>query len=407
MLKGKKVLIGITASISAYKINYLTRLLVKSEAEVKIIMTPAAKEFTAELTLSTLSKNEVLSTFTHAENGTWNNHVELGEWADLFLIAPASANTMGKMANGLCDNLLLAVYLSAKCPVWFAPAMDLDMYKHPSTLKNINALLEHGDQLIPPASGELASGLSGEGRLEEPEIIHQKIIAFFNQNKDLLGLNALVTAGPTYEYIDPVRFIGNPSSGKMGIRIAEELALRGAKVTLVCGPSSEIEQKETGIQRINITSAQEMFEQCKTHVETADLVCMTAAVADYTAKEVFDHKVKKKEGDLNLELERTQDILKFFGMHKKERQVLVGFAMETKNEVENAISKLNNKNADLIVLNSLNDPGAGFGHATNKVVFVSKNKAPKTFELKSKKAIAKDIVNEIVTIIKNQLVVKQ
>ncbi|MFT6715548.1 MAG: phosphopantothenoylcysteine decarboxylase/phosphopantothenate--cysteine ligase [Saprospiraceae bacterium] len=396
MLKGKKVLLGITASISAYKINYLVRHLVQAHAEVKVITTPAAKEFVSPLTLSTLSKHPVLSSFTNdATNDIWNNHVELGEWADLFIIAPASANTIAKMAHGLCDNLLLAVYLSARCPVWFAPAMDLDMYKHESTQSNITILSERGDRLIPPGKGELASGLSGEGRLEEPENIFDQTVCFFKKKKDLIGLKALVTAGPTYEFIDPVRFIGNPSSGKMGISIAEELARRGAEVTLVCGPSSE-SVIESSIKRIDVTSASEMFEASKAYAGVVDIACMTAAVADYTAKETHEHKVKKKDEELSIELKRTEDILKYFGFQKKSKQLLVGFAMETQNELENAQGKLSNKNADLIVLNSLKDKDAGFKHDTNKVIFVSNSAEPKAFELKSKRDIATDVVDEII-----------
>jgi phosphopantothenoylcysteine decarboxylase/phosphopantothenate--cysteine ligase len=395
MLKGKKILLGVTASISAYKINYLVRHLVKANAEVKVITTPAAKEFVSPLTLSTLSKHPVLSNFTdNANDGLWNNHVELGEWADLFVVAPASANTIAKMAHGLCDNLLLAVYLSARCPVWFAPAMDLDMYKHDSTQTNMKTLTDRGNVIIPPGKGELASGLSGEGRLEEPEIIFDQIVDYFKKKNDLVGVRALVTAGPTYEFIDPVRFIGNPSSGKMGICIAEELSSRGADVTLICGPSSEIVQDKT-IAKIDVTSAKEMFEQSKAFAGMVDVACMTAAVADYTAKEVYQHKVKKKDGELSIELKRTEDILKYFGTQKRDKQVLVGFAMETDNEIENAKGKLNNKNADLIVLNSLNDKGAGFKHSTNKVIFIYKETEPKVFELKSKKAIARDVVDEV------------
>jgi phosphopantothenoylcysteine decarboxylase/phosphopantothenate--cysteine ligase len=396
MLKGKKILLGITASISAYKINYLVRHLVKAGAEVKVITTPAAKEFVSLLTLSTLSKSPVLFDFTNkASEGVWNNHVELGEWADLFIIAPASANTLAKMAHGLCDNLLLAVYLSARCSVWFAPAMDLDMYKHGSTQANIHTLVSRGNLLIPPGKGELASGLSGEGRLEEPENIFNQVLLYFKKKNDLVGLKALVTAGPTYEFIDPVRFIGNPSSGKMGISVAGELSSRGAEVILICGPSSEI-VNSVGVKRIDITSAQDMFERCEEYAGKVDIACMAAAVADYTAKEVFDHKVKKKDAELSIDLSRTKDILKYFGEKKEGNQVLVGFAMETDNELENAQGKLDNKNADLIVLNSLNDKKAGFKYSTNKVVFVTKKAKPKAFDLKTKKAIASDIVDEIV-----------
>lgn len=398
MLKGKKILIGVTASISAYKVNYLIRHLVKAQAEVKVIATPAAKEFVSLLTLATLSKNPVLSEFTSdKEEGTWNNHVELGTWADLFVVAPASANTIAKMANGHCDNLLLAVFLSARCPVWFAPAMDLDMYKHESTQVNISTLVSRGAHLIPPGKGELASGLSGEGRLEEPENIFEQITSFFKKKNELEGFKALVTAGPTYEYIDPVRYIGNPSSGKMGISIAQELSSRGAEVTLICGPSVEV-INDNRINKVDVTSAQEMFEECEEFAGKVDIACMTAAVADYAAKETHDHKVKKKEGELSIELKRTKDILKYFGQQKKDNQVLVGFAMETNDELRNATAKLSNKNADLIVLNSLNDPGAGFKHSTNKVVFVREHLEPLAFELKTKREIAQDVVDEILRI---------
>ena len=413
MLKGKKILIGITASISAYKINTLIRLLIKSGAEVKVVTTPSALDFVSALTIGTLSKNPVLSEFTVEKNAkkgkidkkdvssVWNNHVELGLWADLFVIAPASANTIAKMALGICDNLLMAVYLSAKCPVWFAPAMDLDMFKHPSTQNNIKTIVSFGNVLIPPGSGELASGLSGEGRLEEPEVIADKIQNFLINKQDLKGCSALVTAGPTYEYIDPVRYIGNPSTGKMGIYIADELASRGANVVLICGPSnvqSTTQSKENLFKRINVVSAQDMFLAAKKYAGKVDVAIMAAAVADYTPIETSVSKVKKKDEDLSITFKRTTDVLKYFGTHKKENQILVGFAMETDNELKNASEKLKNKNADLIVLNSLNESGAGFKHETNKVVFVGKNNKTRAFELKSKLAISRDIVDEVLNL---------
>ena len=398
MLKGKKILVGITASISAYKINYLVRLLVKAQADVKVMVSPAAEEVVSALTLSTLSGNPVLSSFTsESSHGVWNNHVALGEWADLLVIAPASANSMAKMAHGFCDNLLLAVYLSAKCPVWFAPAMDLDMYKHGSTKNNISILVGRGDVLIPPGTGALASGLSGEGRLEEPEHIYELISSYFNKKNDLEGLKAFVTAGPTHEYMGPVRFIGNPSSGKMGVYLADALAAHGAEVTLVCGPSA-VGSTHPSVRRVDVISAKEMFEEAKPHAMVSDISCMAAAVADYTPVDTFEHKVKKKEGSLSIMLKRTDDVLKYFGTCKSEHQVLVGFAMETENEVENASVKLSNKNADLIVLNSLNDPSAGFQHETNKVVFVSNDTKPRVFELKSKRMVCSDVVQEIIRI---------
>ena len=315
-------------------------------------------------------------------------------WADLMIVAPASANTLSKMANGLCDNLLLATYLSSKCPVWFAPAMDLDMYKHPSTVKNIETLVQYGNRCIEPNYGELASGLMGKGRMEEPEIISDLIVNHFTDSKDFQGKKVVVTAGPTYESFDPVRFIGNNSSGKMGIAIADEFSSRGANVTLVCGPSS-VECSSDAVNRIDVTSAAEMYNAVVSNKAEFDVAIMAAAVADYTPKEIFTEKVKKKEGDLNIEFIRTQDILKSLGKQKKKGQVLVGFAMETENELENATKKLESKNADLIVLNSLNDEGAGFNSDTNKVTFVYPDNKSIEFELKSKSGVANDIANAV------------
>lgn len=394
MLNGKKILIGISGSIAAYKIAYLIRALKKLQAEVKVVMTSSASDFIGPLTLSTVSGNPVYSKFYNKDSGEWTNHVELGMWADLMIVAPASANTLSKMANGLCDNLLLATYLSSKCPVWFAPAMDLDMYKHPSTVKNIETLVQYGNRCIEPNYGELASGLMGKGRMEEPEIISDLIVNHFTDSKDFQGKKVVVTAGPTYESFDPVRFIGNNSSGKMGIAIADEFSSRGANVTLVCGPSS-VECSSDTVNRIDVTSAAEMYNAVVSNKAEFDVAIMAAAVADYTPKEIFTEKVKKKEGDLNIEFIRTQDILKSLGKQKKKGQVLVGFAMETENELENATKKLESKNADLIVLNSLNDEGAGFNSDTNKVTFVYPDNKSIEFELKSKSGVANDIANAV------------
>ena len=394
MLNGKKILIGISGSIAAYKTAYLIRALKKLQAEVRVVMTSSASDFIGPLTLSTVSGNPVYSKFYDKDSGEWTNHVELGMWADLMIVAPASANTLSKMANGLCDNLLLATYLSSKCPVWFAPAMDLDMYKHPSTVKNIETLVQYGNRCIEPNYGELASGLMGKGRMEEPEIISDLIVNHFTDSKDFQGKKVVVTAGPTYESFDPVRFIGNNSSGKMGIAIADEFSYRGANVTLVCGPSS-VECSSDAVNRIDVTSAAEMYNAVVSNKVEFDVAIMAAAVADYTPKEIFTEKVKKKEGDLNIEFIRTQDILKSLGEQKKKGQVLVGFAMETENELENATKKLESKNADLIVLNSLNDEGAGFNSDTNKVTFVYPDNKSTEFELKSKSGVANDIANAV------------
>lgn len=395
ILSGKNVLLGITAGIAAYKTASLVRLFIKAGAHVKVVMTPASKDFITPLTLSTLSKNPVISSFTNDdENDVWNNHVELGLWADLFLIAPATANTLSKMASGTSDNMLLATYLSAKCPVYFAPAMDLDMYKHQSTKNSLKKLQSFGNVMIPATSGELASGLVGEGRMAEPE----DIITFI-ENHVLSGLplhnkKVLITAGPTYEAIDPVRFIGNHSSGKMGFEIAKAASKLGAKVILITGPTHQ-KVNSSLINVIPVISAQDMYNVVHDNFESCDIAILSAAVADYKPKYVADTKIKKKETTLTLELEKTKDILGSLGKIKT-HQILVGFALETNNEFENAIGKLKSKNLDLIVLNSLNDEGAGFGVATNKVTIIDKVENSVNYGLKSKADVAKDIMQEII-----------
>lgn len=392
MLAGKKILLGITGSIAAYKTPVLVRQLIKKGAEVKIIMTPAANDFVSKLTLSTLSKYQVLENLFDEAN--WANHVHLGRWADALLIAPLSCNTLSKMAHGACDNLLLASYLSATTPVVIAPAMDEDMWLHPATKANLHVLKSHGCHLIPVRHGELASGLVGEGRMAEPEEIITWLETFFGQNESLKGKKAFVTAGPTYEALDPVRFIGNHSSGKMGIAVAEELKKRGAEVTLITGP---VAQSTNGLSRIKVNSAEEMYNACLSR--PYDIAVMAAAVADYTPVEVADKKIKKTSEELNLRLKRTPDILAALGRKKKPGQVLVGFALETDNEREGAQKKLREKGADMIVLNSLKDEGAGFGHDTNKATFYFKSGEEKSFALQTKTALAKDIVDAIITLL--------
>lgn len=400
MLSGKNIILGICGSIAAYKSALLVRLLVKAGANVQVVMTPDATNFITPLTLSTLSKKPVLVDYFIPETGEWNNHVELGLWADALIIAPASANTLAKMAGGQSDNLLTAVYLSAKCPVYFAPAMDLDMWKHPATQENVQKLQTYGNILISPGKGELASGLFGEGRMAEPE----EIVAFIEDEiKKKLPLNKqkiLVTAGPTYEAIDPVRFIGNHSSGKMGFAIAEQLALMGAEVTLVAGPTSL--EADKAIKRINVTSAAEMLEACLKEYKNSKACIMSAAVADYTPVNVSAQKIKKKDQVLDIELKSTTDILKTLGEQKRNGQLLVGFALETNDEEQNAIDKLKKKNLDFIVLNSLNDAGAGFKTDTNKVTIIDHNLKKTTFELKSKDEVAKDICNKVVELINDE-----
>ena len=395
MLRGKKILLGITGSIAAYKSAVLVRLLVKQGAEVKVIMTTAAKDFVTPLSLSTLSKNDVLADIT--DNDTWANHVMLGRWADVMLIAPLSCNTLAKMANGLCDNLLMAVYLSATCPVVVAPAMDEDMWHHNSTKENLKKITSFNNQIIPVEKGELASGLVGEGRMAEPENIVNWLENFFSNKLELNGKKVLITAGPTYEAIDPVRFIGNHSSGKMGVAIAEEMKNRGANVTLVLGPSN-INVSEN-IEVIKVNSANEMYEACINHFEKTDIAVMSAAVADYTPVSTASQKIKKNENTFNIELTKTKDILKSLGEKKKNKQILVGFALETNNEKEYALKKLQTKNADMIVLNSLNDAGAGFGYDTNRITIFDKHNNEYKFDTKSKKEVAIDIVNTIIKLL--------
>ncbi|RKT00577.1 bifunctional phosphopantothenoylcysteine decarboxylase/phosphopantothenate--cysteine ligase CoaBC [Flavobacterium sp. 123] len=397
VLNGKKILLGISGGIAAYKTASLVRLFIKAGAHVQVIMTPASKDFVTPLTLSTLSKNPVFSSFYNQdeENEKWNNHVDLALWADLMVIAPATANTLSKMANGTCDNLLLAVYLSAKCPVYFAPAMDLDMYKHPSSLASFNSLQQYGNIIIPAESGELASGLSGEGRMAEPENIVAFLEADLESKLPLKGKKILITAGPTYEAIDPVRFIGNHSSGKMGFDIALSAANLGASVILVSGPTN-CKANNSLVQVISVVSAQEMYDVCHQYYAGVDVAIAAAAVADYKPKIVSAQKIKKAADEFTIELEKTKDILASLGANKK-NQFLIGFALETENEIENAKIKIQKKNLDLIVLNSLQDEGAGFGIDTNKVTFIDKEFHVEEMELKSKKAVADDILNKVIT----------
>lgn len=394
MLKEKKILIAVSGSIAAYKIATLVRLLVKSGAEVKIVMTKAATQFIAALTLSTLCKNEVLQDLY--TNDAWTNHVMLGRWADVMLVAPASCNTIGKMANGICDNLLLAVYLSATCPVFIAPAMDEDMWMHPSTKKNILLLQSFGNIILPVTNGELASGLMGEGRMMEPENMLLFIEHYFQQNNNLKGKKVLISAGPTYEALDPVRFIGNKSSGKMGIALAKECKTRGAEVTLILGPSVESVPASINIVRVN--TAAEMYDACINDFKETDIAIMCAAVADYSPVIVSKEKIKKKDDTLFVELRKTKDILKQLGQLKTDKQILVGFALETADEENNAIKKLTDKNADFIILNSLNDEVAGFGYSTNKITIFDKVFNKFSFENKIKDAVAVDIINTILKI---------
>jgi phosphopantothenoylcysteine decarboxylase/phosphopantothenate--cysteine ligase len=396
VLSGKKVILGVTAGIAAYKSAFLVRELIRREADVRVVMTPAARDFVTPLTLSTLSKNEVLFSFTDEEDegGRWNNHVEMGLWADLFLIAPATANTLSKMAHGTCDNLLLAVYLSAKCPVYYAPAMDLDMYKHPSTAATFEKLQRFGNIQIPAEHGELASGLVGQGRMAEPLTIVEFIEEDLYGKLPLRGKRLLVTAGPTYEPIDPVRFIGNHSSGKMGFALARAAAELGAEVTLVSGPSAE-QLEHSGVRVIRVQTAQEMLDSCLEHFDGVDALIMSAAVADYRPAKVAANKIKKSDDAMTIDLVRNPDILKTLSA-QKQKQIMVGFALETDQELEHAKGKLQRKDLDLIVLNSLQDDGAGFGTSTNKVTLIDRQGAVTPLELKSKSDVARDIIDHLV-----------
>ena len=395
-LRGKNVIIGVTAGIAAYKSALLVREFVKYGANVKVIQTPESQEFITPLTLSTLSKNPVLTGLVKQEDkGVWNNHVEIGLWADLFVIAPATAKTLSKMANGECDNLLLTTYLSAKCPIFFAPAMDLDMFKHQSTQENIEKLISFGNTYIPPGDGELASGLSGKGRMAEPEDIILAIEDELFNNLPLKGKKVLITAGPTFEAIDPVRFIGNHSSGKMGFSVAESAAKAGAIVTLIAGPTHQQIQNNS-IKLINVVSAKEMFDECHKSFKSSDIAILSAAVSDYTPKLVSATKMKKKTENLTIEFIQTQDILKSLGQIKNHKQILIGFALETNDEIVNAKKKLKDKNLDFIVLNSMNDDGAGFKHDTNKITIIDNNNKLHKFELKSKQDVADDIINYLI-----------
>ena len=394
MLKGKKILIGITAGIAAYKIPLLIRLLIKEGADVKVVMTPESSDFVTPLTLSALSQNPVSIQPFNSADGTWHSHIELGSWADAFVIAPLTANTMAKMATGITDNLLLATYLAARCPVFYAPSMDVDMYHHKTTQQNIATLQSHGNILIAPHSGELASGLTGMGRLEEPQNIVEILQNYFNKKLTLAGKNVLISSGPTIEPIDPVRFISNHSSGRMGNALALEAASRGAHVTIVSGPVSEYPQ-HSSIRIIKVTTASEMYSSCMELFPESDIAIMAAAVADYTPANPAPEKIKKSEDSLNLELVKTRDILAEMGNHKLKGQLLVGFALETNNEIDHAIHKLNTKNLDFIVLNSLKDAGSGFGFDTNKISIISKDQVINEFPLKNKSEAAADIFDSI------------
>lgn len=394
-MRGKHIILGITGSIAAYKAAALARLLVKEGAEVKVVMTELAKQFITPLTMATLSKHPVMVEFYNPENGDWHSHVDMGLWADLYLVAPATANTIGKMAHGVADNLLLTTYLSAKCPVMVAPAMDLDMYRHPATQHNLEILRGYGNVIVEPEEGELASGLIGKGRMAEPEDIVRFVKVYFANKAVLTGKKVLVTAGPTYEKIDPVRFIGNYSTGKMGFALAEELAERGAGVTLVAGPVG-LHTQHPGIQRIDVESAAEMYREVMLHAPDCDIVISCAAVADFTPVRTAGEKLKRGEDSLHLELQPTLDIAVALGRQKREGQLLVGFALETNDEELHAREKLHKKNLDLIILNSLKDENAGFGFDTNKVTMIDRNGKSNPYELKSKKEVARDIVDRII-----------
>ena len=395
MLENKKIVLGITGSIAAYKACILVRLLIKKGAEVQVVMTPAAKEFITPLTLATLTQKPVVSEFFDRRDGSWNSHVSLGLWADAMLIAPASASTIGKMANGIADNMLVTTYLSMRAPVFVAPAMDLDMYAHPSTQANLQKLQSHGNHIIEPGTGFLASTLEGKGRMEEPERIVEALEQYFAKRQKLSGKKVLITAGPTYEKIDPVRFIGNYSSGKMGFALAEVCAEQGAEVTLVSGPVM-LQAKHPGIRRIDVESAAEMYETAIKCFPKADIAILCAAVADFTPKTTADRKIKRKGDNLKLELQPTQDIAAALGAIKKKKQLLVGFALETDNEMKNAKDKMERKNLDLIVLNSLQDEGAGFRVDTNKVTIIDRHHGLTSYGTKSKREVAEDIVERII-----------
>lgn len=399
MLQGKKILVGVSASIAAYKTILLVRLLVKSGAIVKVVMTPAAKDFVSPLVLATLSKNDVIIDLE--TNNSWANHVELGRWADVMIIAPLSCNTLAKMASGLCDNLLMAVYLSATCPVCVAPAMDEDMWHHPSTQRNLNTIKTFDNKVIPVTNGELASGLFGEGRMAEPEDIIQFLIANYCRTKELEGRKVLITAGPTYEAIDPVRYIGNHSSGKMGFEIAEALYLRGADVHIIAGPTS-CTTNFTEIKQNNIVSGEEMLQVVSANIDHTDIFISAAAVADYKPTAVAAQKIKKQNNEWSLTLEKTNDILKQVGIHKKANQFIVGFALETEHEIENAIKKITTKNLDAIVVNSYNENNKVFGSDSNKITIIDSNKTEHIFETKSKKDVAADIANFIISKVNNE-----
>ena len=394
MIRGKRIVLGITGSIAAYKTPHLVRLLVKVGARVRVVLTRDAAGFVTPLTLSTVSGEPVLQEFSVPETGQWNNHVELGLWADLLLLAPLSANTMAKMANGICDNLLMAVYQSARCPVMVAPAMDADMWQHDANRSNLDALKASGVHVIAPATGELASGLVGEGRMEEPELICAAVESFFDEHRPLKGRRILVTAGPTFEKIDPVRFVGNRSSGKMGFALADAFAGQGGDVTLVTGPTSLLPQ-DSAVRRINVESAADMYIQCVPACDDMDIVVMCAAVADYTPAHPEDKKRKKEDAPLAIDLVPTADILAEMGRRKRKGQFLAGFALETDNELEHARAKQKRKNLDLVVLNSLNDAGAGFGHDTNKVTLISAGEEV-PLDLMSKEDTARRIVEFII-----------
>ncbi|MBT5698454.1 MAG: bifunctional phosphopantothenoylcysteine decarboxylase/phosphopantothenate--cysteine ligase CoaBC [Flavobacteriales bacterium] len=395
MLKDKKILLGVTASIAAYKSTHIVRLLKKLGASVRVIQTEASLDFVTSLVLSTLSENDVIVDIVDKETNQWNNHVELGLWADYMIIAPVTAKTMSKMVEGNCDNQLIASYLSAKCPVYFAPAMDLDMYKHPSTQHNIKKLQEFGNKLIPVNHGELASGLVGEGRMAEPEEIIEFLLNDINSDKELFGKNCLVTAGPTQENIDPVRFIGNRSSGKMGMAIANELAEKGAEVNLVMGPSN-ISSSHYNINQINVNSASQMYDEVEKVFLDSDISVFAAAVSDYKPIKTYSEKIKKSDGNMEIKLEKTKDILLDMSSDKKDHQFVVGFALETENEEENAIKKLQTKNLDMIILNSTKDKGATFGYDTNKISIIEKDLSVTNYDLKEKSEVAKDIVSSII-----------